>query len=104
MILRKIDGNDKAIKDVEALYLRAFPESERKPLSHILENERRGVTDILSIEDGKFIDILRNRASRQGVRKQLAENKAQGLLSQKRPERGRHKDEDIRHGYGASCV
>ena len=33
MILRKIDGNDKAIKDVEALYLRAFPESERKPLS-----------------------------------------------------------------------
>ena len=24
MILRKIDGNDKAIKDVEALYLRAF--------------------------------------------------------------------------------
>ena len=58
MILRKIDGNDKAIKDVEALYLRAFPESERKPLSHILENEERGVTDILSIEDGKFIGLI----------------------------------------------
>lgn len=45
-------------KQIEALYLRAFPKEERKPFQIICQKSREGVTDILSIEeDGRFLGL-----------------------------------------------
>lgn len=51
------NDNDK-LKQIEKLYLTAFPKSERKPFLIICQKSREGITDILSIEeDGQFLGL-----------------------------------------------
>lgn len=45
-------------KQIETLYLNAFPKCERKPFYIICQKSREGVTDILSIEeDDQFLGL-----------------------------------------------
>lgn len=56
MILKK--WNEKNINLIKDLYEEAFPENERKPFDLILENEKKGISEILSIEDDVFKGLL----------------------------------------------
>lgn len=40
-------------KQIERLYLQAFPKNERKPFSLICQKRKEGISDILSIEENK---------------------------------------------------
>ena len=51
MILKKADENIELLKE---LYKKAFPENERKPFELVLENEKKGIADILAIEDEQY--------------------------------------------------
>ena len=55
MILKKADENIELLKE---LYKKAFPENERKPFELVLENEKKGITDILAIEDDVFKGLV----------------------------------------------
>ena len=55
MILKKADENIELLKE---LYKKAFPENERKPFDLVLENEKKGITDILAIEDDVFKGLV----------------------------------------------
>ncbi len=47
-------------KQIEQLYVKAFPEPERKPFSMILEKTEEGVCDLLAIsgENGEFFGLV----------------------------------------------
>lgn len=49
-IVKAVD--EKRLKQIEELYLRAFPSSERKPFSLMLEKQAEGRMEILCIEEG----------------------------------------------------
>ena len=50
--------DDKRLKYIENLYLRAFPESERKPFALMVEKQREGTMELLSMEeDGRFLGL-----------------------------------------------
>lgn len=58
--MQLIDARDAArLKNIQALYLAAFPAAERKPFSMILKKQAEGSVDILSIEedDGRFLGL-----------------------------------------------
>ncbi len=48
-IVKAVD--EKRLKQIEELYLRAFPSSERKPFSLMLEKQAEGTMEILCIEE-----------------------------------------------------
>lgn len=50
MKLIKATDEDR-IKSIEALYLRAFPEIERKPFMEMLQKQEEGTMELLSVED-----------------------------------------------------
>lgn len=50
-ILRVTD--EARLQKIEALYMEAFPKSERKPWTLIVQKHQEGTMEILSIEDGK---------------------------------------------------
>lgn len=58
--MQLIDARDAArLKNIQALYLAAFPAAERKSFSMILKKQAEGSVDILSIEedDGRFLGL-----------------------------------------------
>lgn len=48
------------LKNIEALYLRAFPKAERKPFSMIIKMRDAGISEILLLEeeDGRFAGLV----------------------------------------------
>lgn len=50
MIIRKAT-EAKALEKIEALYMQAFPKSERKPWKLLIEKQSEGTMELLSIED-----------------------------------------------------
>lgn len=57
MILKKADAN---LNNLKELYIRAFPESERKPFDLMEKNADNGSMEILSLEneDGEFLGLV----------------------------------------------
>ena len=55
-IIKATDEN--RLKYIENLYLRAFPKSERKPFALMVEKQREGTMELLSMEeDGRFLGL-----------------------------------------------
>ena len=55
-IIKATDEN--RLKYIENLYLRAFPKLERKPFSLMVEKQREGTMELLSMEeDGRFLGL-----------------------------------------------
>ncbi|MDO5540390.1 MAG: GNAT family N-acetyltransferase [Eubacteriales bacterium] len=50
---------DKQLEQIQRLYFEAFPKEERKPFELIIEKQKEGITEILSLEDadGKFYGL-----------------------------------------------
>ena len=50
--------DEKRLKYIEDLYLRAFPKSERKPFDLMVKKQKEGTMELLSLEeDGKFLGL-----------------------------------------------
>ncbi len=58
MIIRKAIEAE-ALEKIEALYMQAFPKSERKPWKLLIEKQSEGTMELLSIEDedGSFLGL-----------------------------------------------
>lgn len=56
MILKNVDEREMSL--IKDLYEEAFPLNERKPCSVLEDNRRRGITDILSIDDEGFRGLV----------------------------------------------